>query len=180
MGAAEGSEGIVGPRATVLLWLPAIAPSTRLEDGVKIDKELVSRSHLLRTIAPVLRFFRSRAGESLLMLIVFTVSQHISPVFVGMSLLTAIGSRPVRKVLVLATQSLSVLTVASYLQDQFRDQICLASGPSAPYAIVTGGSSSIGREIANELAGRGYKILLVARGEEGLKRAAKELTEAFH
>ncbi|CBN78120.1 conserved unknown protein [Ectocarpus siliculosus] len=43
---------------------------------------------------------------------------------------------------------------------------------------VTGGSSGIGREIANELAGRGYNILLVARGKEGLKRAAKELTEA--
>lgn len=29
-----------------------------------------------------------------------------------------------------------------------------------------------------QLAGRGYNILLVARGKEGLKRAAKELTEA--
>ena len=29
-----------------------------------------------------------------------------------------------------------------------------------------------------QLAGRGYNILLVARGKEGLKRAAKELAEA--
>lgn len=42
--------------------------SLRLEDGVEIDQELVSRSPLLRTLAPVLRFFRSRAGESVLIL----------------------------------------------------------------------------------------------------------------
>ncbi|CAM9265044.1 unnamed protein product [Ectocarpus sp. 4 AP-2014] len=180
-----GQRGNNGPEGdSVVVVAGNSTESLRLEDGVKNDKELVSRSPLLRTISPVLRFFRSRAGLYGMMLgyVVFTLSQHISPVFVGMSLLTAIGPRPARKVLVLATQSLSVLTVASYLQDQFRHQVyplpTVASGPLAPYAIVTGGSSGIGREIANELAGRGYNILLVARGKEGLKRAAKELTEA--
>ncbi|CAB1104366.1 unnamed protein product [Ectocarpus sp. CCAP 1310/34] len=184
-GGGEGQRGNNGPEGdSVVVVAGNSTESLRLEDGVEVDKELVSRSPLLRTIAPVFRFFRSRAGLYGMMLgyVVFTVSQHISPVFVGMSLLTAIGPRPARKVLVLATQCLSVLTVASYLQDQFRHQVyplpTVASGPSAPYAIVTGGSSGIGREIANELAGRGYNILLVARGKEGLKRAAKDLTEA--
>ncbi|CAM9354228.1 unnamed protein product [Ectocarpus fasciculatus] len=184
-GGGGGQRGNNGPESDgVIVAAGNSTESLRLEDGVDIDQELVSRSPLLRTLAPVFRFFRSRAGLYGMMLgyVVFTLSQHISPVFVGMSLLTAIGPRPARKVLVLATQSLSVLTVASYLQDQFRHQVyplpAVASGPSAPYAIVTGGSSGIGREIANELAGRGYNILLVARGKEGLKRAAKELTEA--
>lgn len=38
--------------------------SLTLESGVDIDESLVSRSPLVRTLAPVFRFFRSRAGES--------------------------------------------------------------------------------------------------------------------
>ncbi|CAM9823883.1 unnamed protein product [Pylaiella littoralis] len=145
---------------------------------------MVSRSPLVRTVAPVLRFFRSRAGLYGMMLgyVMFTLSQHITPVYVGMSVLTAIGPKPARRLLVFGTQSLSALTVVSYIQDQFRHQVyplpSVSSGPSAPYAVITGGSSGIGREIANELTARGYNILLVARGKEGLRRAAKELTEA--
>lgn len=37
--------------------------SLTLESGVDIDESLVSRSPLVRTLAPVFRFFRSRAGE---------------------------------------------------------------------------------------------------------------------
>eukprot|EP00752_Nemacystus_decipiens_P002280 g2160.t2 len=158
--------------------------SLTLESGVDIDESLVSRSPLVRTLAPVFRFFRSRAGLYGMMLgyVAFTLSQHITPVYVGMSFLTAIGPGPARRLLVLGTQTLSALTVVSYVQDQFRHQVyplpAVASGPSAPYAVITGGSSGIGREIANELAGRGYNIMLVARGKEDLKRAAKELAEA--
>lgn len=37
--------------------------SLTLESGVDIDESLVSRSPLVRTLAPVFGFFRSRAGE---------------------------------------------------------------------------------------------------------------------
>lgn len=39
--------------------------SLTLESGVDIDERLVSRSPLVRAVAPVFRFFRSRAGEPL-------------------------------------------------------------------------------------------------------------------
>ncbi|CAM9719584.1 unnamed protein product [Scytosiphon promiscuus] len=155
-----------------------------LESGVSVDQGLLRRSPLLRTTAPLWTFLRARAGLYGIMLgyVVFTLSQHISPVYVGMSVLTVLPPTPARKLLVLATQSLSVLTILSYIQDQFRHQVyplpSITCGPSAPYAVITGGSSGIGREIANELAGRGYNILLVARGRAGLETAAKELEEA--
>ena len=38
------------------------------------------------------------------------------------------------------------------------------------YALITGGSSGIGFEIAKDLAGRGYNILLVSRNEQNLSR----------
>eukprot|EP00903_Cladosiphon_okamuranus_P010213 g9672.t1 len=181
----SGDSGVpaVGANRTDVGWSLGDRSLT-LESGVDIDEKLVSRSPLVRTLAPVFRFFRSRAGLYGMMLgyVAFTLSQHITPVYVGMSFLTAIGPGPARRLLVLGTQTLSVLTVVSYVQDQFRHQVyplpAVASGPSAPYAVITGGSSGIGREIANELAGRGYNIMLVARGKEELKRAAKELAEA--
>jgi gluconate 5-dehydrogenase len=43
-------------------------------------------------------------------------------------------------------------------------------------ALVTGGSSGIGRAIAESLGRAGARLILVARGEEGLDRAAGELT----
>ena len=44
-------------------------------------------------------------------------------------------------------------------------------------ALVTGSSSGIGKDIARELAKRGYNLVLVARNEEQLKKLAKELKE---
>ncbi len=44
-----------------------------------------------------------------------------------------------------------------------------------PVAVVTGGSSGIGRAIARALAGRGWHCVLLARGEERLRRAAEEI-----
>ncbi len=43
------------------------------------------------------------------------------------------------------------------------------------YALITGGSSGIGKAIANELAGKGLNLILVARREEELQQAAKEI-----
>ena len=42
-------------------------------------------------------------------------------------------------------------------------------------ALITGGSSGIGREIAKELASRGYNLILVSRDEQKLEEVKKEL-----
>lgn len=42
-------------------------------------------------------------------------------------------------------------------------------------ALITGASSGIGRDMARILAKRGYDLVLIARGEEELKRLAEEL-----
>ena len=47
------------------------------------------------------------------------------------------------------------------------------------YALITGASKGIGRAIAEELAGRGYNVLLVARSENPLKELAVRLGENY-
>lgn len=42
-------------------------------------------------------------------------------------------------------------------------------------ALVTGASSGIGKDIAKELAKRGYNIIAVARSIEGLENAKEEI-----
>lgn len=48
------------------------------------------------------------------------------------------------------------------------------------YALVTGGTSGIGYELAKLLAKDGYNIVLVARGEEGLENAANEFRTTYN
>ncbi len=48
-----------------------------------------------------------------------------------------------------------------------------------PYALVTGASKGIGRAIADELAARGFDLLLVARSEELLQKTQAELTNKY-
>lgn len=47
-----------------------------------------------------------------------------------------------------------------------------------PVAVVTGASSGIGRATALAFGARGYKVALVARGQERLERAAREIADA--
>ena len=46
-------------------------------------------------------------------------------------------------------------------------------------ALVTGASSGIGRDIARELAKRGYNIIAVARGKEALENLKEELEKEY-
>ena len=48
------------------------------------------------------------------------------------------------------------------------------------YAMITGGSSGIGYEIAKDLAERGYNILLVSRNEQNLQDCCKKLNSEFN
>jgi NAD(P)-dependent dehydrogenase (short-subunit alcohol dehydrogenase family) len=48
-------------------------------------------------------------------------------------------------------------------------------GPAGPVAVVTGGSSGIGAAIARALAERGWRLVLLARGEERLRSVASEV-----
>jgi NAD(P)-dependent dehydrogenase (short-subunit alcohol dehydrogenase family) len=48
---------------------------------------------------------------------------------------------------------------------------------SAPVAVVTGASAGVGRAVARELARRGFRVGLLARGTDGLLAAAREVRE---
>jgi NAD(P)-dependent dehydrogenase (short-subunit alcohol dehydrogenase family) len=48
---------------------------------------------------------------------------------------------------------------------------------SKPVAVITGASAGLGLELARELARRGWRLVLTARGAERLERAAAELAE---
>ena len=48
------------------------------------------------------------------------------------------------------------------------------------YALITGSSKGIGLAIARELAARGYNILLIARSEDLLEKAATEIASRYN
>jgi Short-chain dehydrogenases of various substrate specificities len=47
-----------------------------------------------------------------------------------------------------------------------------------PFAVVTGGSSGIGKELAKQFATNGYDVLIVAESATGLEEAAREIAAA--
>jgi short-subunit dehydrogenase len=50
--------------------------------------------------------------------------------------------------------------------------------PFAPAVVITGATHGLGRALAEEFAGGGHALLLVARDELGLRKAAQELSSA--
>lgn len=52
--------------------------------------------------------------------------------------------------------------------------------PSSPTALITGASRGLGRALARSLAGRGWNLIIDARGAEALRIAAAELSPAAH
>lgn len=50
---------------------------------------------------------------------------------------------------------------------------------NAQHALVTGGSSGIGLEVARQLAAAGYSLSLVARGQDRLQQAAADVARRF-
>src|SRR6202051_3575760 len=48
-----------------------------------------------------------------------------------------------------------------------------------PWALVTGGSSGIGKEFAQQIAAQGINIVLVARREDLLKEAGVEFSKRY-
>src|SRR4051794_25920043 len=48
------------------------------------------------------------------------------------------------------------------------------------YALVTGGTSGIGYEIAKLLAKDGYDLILVARNQQDLDRVSNEISQQFN
>lgn len=49
---------------------------------------------------------------------------------------------------------------------------------SAPVAVVTGGSAGVGRAVVRELTRQGYDVAVLARDNEGLRAAAREVVDA--
>src|SRR5436305_726309 len=47
-----------------------------------------------------------------------------------------------------------------------------------PFALITGASKGIGKSIAEELAGRGFDLLLIARSADLLEQVAKEISDS--
>ncbi|MDQ0381226.1 SDR family oxidoreductase [Amycolatopsis thermophila] len=54
----------------------------------------------------------------------------------------------------------------------------MSSRTEHPVAVVTGASGGVGRATAREFAARGYRVALLARGEDGLAAAAEEVRRA--
>ncbi len=50
---------------------------------------------------------------------------------------------------------------------------------NAQYALITGGTSGIGRELAKLFAQDGYNLLIVARDEDELKMTSQEISQRF-
>ena len=70
-----------------------------------------------------------------------------------------------------------IVELAGYLLSCLQSRLQPVAPSKEGFAVVTGASAGIGREIARLLAGRGWNLLLVARREARLRDLAQELSE---
>lgn len=70
-------------------------------------------------------------------------------------------------------------SVIPYLRPSKLDRYLETADGKTPWALVTGSNSGIGKAFANELAGRGFNIVLLGRSKDKLKATKAEL-QALH
>ncbi|CAM9362140.1 unnamed protein product [Chrysoparadoxa australica] len=106
----------------------------------------------------------------------YGIKQHVLPIYVALGVAQFAKRRFILSSLRLSARVAGGLVVLSWLINSVKMHV----GPLQPetpegersYAVVTGASSGIGKEIAFELAERGFNLVLVGRNESSLDSAS--------